>query len=241
MLQTTSPTSPAPPLSAPQASGSNAHTLDTLLARATELGEQAGKGRDTQIKFLLSAMEGGYFNAVDMVPNKHGPERDDATRLAEAYVKAQGSATVFDAKAGNQRKLISTLRTSIKLGQWPKGGNGEPLGTVNNLMTERQKLRKDPTQAKKLDDAANTFLRFARQQLKRDTLIDPAEFKTFLFKPTKDVLTAEEVLDGIRNSLTKLAKGTNSHGAQDNSKEVRDALNSLNQRMAAIAKGKAKK
>lgn len=231
----------APAAQATPAPQVNTLTLDKLLERATELGEQSGKGKDTQIKFLLSAMEGGYFNAVDMVPNKHGAERDDATRLAEAYVKAQGTATVFDAKSGNQRKLISTLRTSIKLGQWPKGGNGEPLGTVNNLMTERQRLRKDPTQAKKLDDAANTFLRFARQQLKRDTLIDPNEFKTFLFKPNKDVLTAEEVLEGIRNSLTKLSKGTNSHGAQDNSKEVRDALAALNQRMVAIAKSKAKK
>jgi hypothetical protein len=220
----------------------NTLTLDKLLERATELGEQAGKGKDTQIKFLLSAMEGGYFNAIDMVPNKHGSERDDAVRLAETYVKAQGTATVFDAKAGNQRKLISTLRTSIKLGQWPKGGNGEPLGTVNNLMTERQKLRKDPTQCKKLDDAANTFLRFARAQLKRDVLIEPAEFKTFLMKPTKDLLSAEEVLDGIRKSLQKLAKGEAQNGTvQDNSKEVRDALSALNQRMSNIAKGKAKK
>lgn len=238
----TNPASPAAPTSAPQASGSNALTIDTLLARATELGEQAGKGKDTQIKFLLSCMEGGYHNAIDLVSNKHGADRDDATKLAETYVKAQGGATVFDAKAGNQRKLISTLRTSIKLGQWPKGGNGEPLGTVNNLMTERQKLRKDPVQAKKLVDAANTFLRFARQQLKRDTLIDPAEFKTFLFKPTRDLPTAEKVLEGIRNSLMKLSKGQAANNtAQDNSKQVRDALALLNDRMAAIARGKAKK
>lgn len=243
MLNTTiNPPSPAASTSAPQASGSNVHTLDTLLAKATELGEQAGKGKDTQVKFLLSVMEGGYFNAVDLQSNKHGTDRDDATHLAEAYVKAQGTATVFDAKAGNQRKLISTLRTSIKLGQWPKGGNGEPLGTVNNLLTERQKLRKDPVQVKKLDDAANTFLRFARAQLKRDSLIDPGEFKEFLFKPTRDVPTAEEVLEGIRNGLMKLTKGQAANNtAQDNSKQCRDALALLNDRMAAIARAKGGK
>lgn len=221
----------------PSAMGVNTHTLDTLLAKATELGEQSGKGKDTQIKMLMASLEGGYHNAVDLVPNKHGTDRDDATRLAEAYVKAQGTATVFDAKAMNQRKLIATIRTSIKFGQWPKGGNGEPLATVNNLLTERQKKRKDPAVAKKLDDAANTFLRFAREQMRRDTLIQPTEFDTFLFKKGKDPATATEVVEKLRNDLGKLIKGQAAGGtAQDNTAKVRQAMQCLTDRLVEIAK-----
>ena len=208
-----------------------------LLAKATELGEQHGKGKDTQIKMLLSCCEGGYLNAVDLVPNKHGTDRDDAAKLAEAYVKAQGTAVVFDTKAGNQQKLISCFRTSIRLGQWPKGGNGEPMATVNNLMAHRQAMRKNPATAKGLDDAANTFLRYARAQLKRDTLIDGDELKEFVKKRKPDMATATEVLESVRNTLKKLESGQASKGtAQDNSAEVRAAIQKITDRLVAIAK-----
>lgn len=227
----------APQAPAQPAAGSNKIDFAALSARATELGEQKGKGLDTQIKFLLSCCDGGYHNAVDLVPNKHGTDVDDATKLAELYVKAQGTATVFDAKAANQRKLVSTLRTSIKLGQWPKGGNGEPLATVNNLMHHRQTLRKNPLTAKKLDDAANTFLRYARAQLKRDQLIDGEELKEFCMKKTPELPTATELVEGARNALNKLINGSAAHStAQDNSKEVRDAAQLLTARLVAIAK-----
>jgi hypothetical protein len=215
---------------------SNKMDLASLLAKATELGEQAGKGKDTQIKFLLSCCEGGYHNAVDLVASKHGTDIDDATKLAETYVAAQGTTTVFDAKAANQRKLVSTLRTSIKLGQWPKGGNGEPMATVNNLLAHRQTLRKQPQNAKKLDDAANTFLRYARAQLKRDQLIDGDELKGFVFKKVPDAQTVTEALESIRNSLNKMLKGTRKDGLQDNSNEVRVAAQKITDRLVAIAK-----
>lgn len=224
---------------APSSPAGNKMTLDDVKAKARDLGEQAGKGKDTQVKFLLSCVEAGYYGTIDVVNGKHGTDRDDATVLAEEYVKAQGTATVFDSKAPNQRKLISCLRTGIKLGAWPKGGNGEPLNTVNQLMSERQKLRKDPVQMKKLDDAANTLLKYARAQLKRDTLMDATEWKPLLYKPGKDTPTAEEVVEGMRNSLQKLVNGRKD-GVQDNSKLVRDALAALNQRMVEIAKGKGK-
>jgi hypothetical protein len=235
----TGATATAAPASTP---ATNKLTLDSLMQKATELGEQAGKGRDTQIKFLLSCCEGGYHNAIDLIANKHGGDVDDATRLAEAYVKAQGTATVFDAKAPNQRKLISTLRTSIKLGQWPKGGVGEPLATVNNLMAHRQKLRKDPTICKKLDDAANVFLKYARAQLKRDTLIEGQELNDFCMKKDRDLPTATEVVEGLRNNLQKLVNGQAAQNtAQDNSPEVRAALSALTKRLTDIAKQKGGK
>lgn len=225
----------------PSAAAGNKMTLDTLKAKAIELGEQSGKGKDTQVKFLLSCLEGGYHGAIDLATSKHGADRDDATLLAEEYVKAQAGNIVFDAKAMNQRKLISTLRTSIKFGQWPKGGNGEPLATVNQLLTERSKVRKDPALCKKLDDAANTFLRFARAQMKRDLLIDPKEFNDFLFKKSKDPATATECVEALRNQIKKLIDGDAAGGnAQDNSKLVKDAYRALTDRLVEVAKATPK-
>lgn len=223
---------------------SNAITIADLENVADQLGAEAGKGKDTQIKFLLKMVEGGYHNALDVTnKNKHGTDIDDATHLAERYVKAQRTAVVFDAKAPNQQKLISTLRTGIKLGAWPKGGNGEPLATVNNLMTMRQNLKKVPGEAKKLDDAANTLLKYARAQLKRDSIIDDAELKEFCYKPGKNTPTAEEIIEGMEKKLSKLIDGSAANGtAQDNSNEIRNARQLLRTRLSAIAtaRGKAK-
>ena len=214
----------------------NTISLQDLETVADQLGSEAGKGKDTQIKFLLKMVEGGYHNALDLKNSKHGTDIDDATHLAERYVKAQQGSVVFDAKAPNQRKLISTLRTGIKLGAWPKGGNGEPMATVNNLMTIRQNLKKVPAEAKKLDDAANTLLKYARAQLKRDSIIDDAELKTFCYKPGKETPTVEDIIEGMTKKLDKLIDGSAGGGSlQDNSAEIRQARHELHKRLAAIA------
>lgn len=218
----------------------NKMSFADMMQVAKDLGQDAGKGKDTQIKFLLKMVEGGYHGVLDLAGNKHGTQVDDAAKLAEEYVKSQNSSVIFDAKSPNQRKLISTLRTGIKLGGWPKGGNGEPLATVNNLMSMRQQLRRDPAVAKKLDDAANTLLKFARTQLKRDTLIDDdAELREFCFKPGKDLRTGEEIIEAMAKQLDKLVQGTaSSNTAQDTSPEVHQARTALRNRLAAIAKAR---
>jgi hypothetical protein len=214
----------------------NAMTFADVDAAAKELGEMAGKGKDTQIKMLLKVVEGAFHGSVDLQENKHGAEIDDCTKLAETYVKAQTGAVVFDAKAMNQRKLISTFRTCTKLGQWPKGGSGEPLATVNNLVSMRQKLRAIPAESKKLDDAANTLLRYARNQLKRDQLIGDTELKTFCYKKDGTLQTPEQIIEGCRKQLVALKDGKAASGtAQDASQDVRDAIKSLTERLKKIA------
>jgi len=143
-----------------QLSVSNKPTFEQLMNRAVELGTVAGKGKDTQVQFALSVFEAAYHGLIDLTENKHGQGVDDAQKLTEAYVMAQGSATVFDAKASNQRKSTSWTRTYIKAGMWPKGGTGEPLYTANTMVNIRQKLRSDPANAKKLCDANEAFLKF---------------------------------------------------------------------------------
>lgn len=214
----------------------NGLTIAALEDVAKELGEQAGKGKDTQVKFLLKIVEGAYHGTLDLDPNSCGQNIDHAQHLASIYVKAQTGATVFDAKAPNQRKTISCMRTCIKLGSWPKGGNGEPLATVNELMTQRQKLRNNPATAKKVDDAANTLLRYARQQIKQDQLIDRADLGEFCVKPMTQHATSEEVLSKLYKGLKDLYNGKASNStAVDSSKHVADAMKSVKSRLDEIA------
>lgn len=223
---TTAPTLPQVP---------NGLTLTDMLAAATLLGSQVGPGKDTQIKLALKVIEAAYHGGITLEANKHGPDIDDAFKIAEAYVKAANAGTVFDAKENKQAKLMSCVRTLTKLGQWPKGGTGEPLNTVNNLISYRQKERAKPGKAKLMDDAFNTTMRFARVQLKRDQLIDPSEFDSFVMKKVPDVATAEEIVESLRNGLTKLAKGKYKQGQQDTSSEVTKAAELLTKRLKDLA------
>lgn len=217
----------------------NVISFPDLLQAAQDLGAQAGAGTDTQVKFLLKCVEGGYHNALDLKSNKHGTGIDDAVRLGETYTKARQGAVVFDAKADHSAKLVSCLRTSIKLGAWPKGGNGEPLATVNNLMTIRQNLRKNPAEAKKLDDAANTLLKYARAQLKRDQLITDDELKQMCYKKQADSKTVEELVEAAKKALDKLIDGTAANGtAQCNTQHTVRARHELQQQLADFAKAK---
>lgn len=214
----------------------NGVSFDELTEVAKTLGADAGKGKDTQVKMLMKLVEGGYHNGVDMNPNKFGAGADDAIKLAEVYVKAQGSASVFDAKAMNQRKLISCFRSAIRLGQWPKGGLGEPLATMNKLMTMRQKLKQNPQTAKTLDDAANTLLTYARAQVRRDTLIEDAELQTFCIRKSGELKTPMEILEATRKNLLRLKHGKAANNtAHDDSPEVNAAIQNITDRIKGIA------
>ena len=226
-----------------QSQQSNNGSFAALLADATELGEQAGLGKDTQIKFYLKVFEAAFHGKVDLDTSKHGTDIDDATKLTEAYVKAQNSAVVFNAKSPNQRKAISCVRTCIKGGMWSKGGSDEPLQSVNDLMAARQKLRADPANAKKLDDAANTLLKYLRLQTRRDQLIPSVERNAMCFKKQSKLASVEDILAGIRKAAQLLLDGKAAHGTvQDTSDEVLAIKNACTKRLAdiAVAKGGGK-
>lgn len=236
-MNATTPNNPAPTVPAVP----NGLSLTDLIAAATMLGSQAGVAKDTQIRLALKVVEAAYHGGIDLTANKHGTDIDDAVKISEAYVKAQTGATVFDAKKNNQRKLIACVRTLTKLGQWPKGGTGEPLSTVNNIVSHRQKLRAKPDMAGKLDDAFNTVMRYARAQLRKDQLITASEFDSFCFKKGVDLATAEEIVESVRNTLRKLAQGKASKNtAQDQSPEVEKAIQMLSKRLDEIAKARGR-
>lgn len=219
----------------------NSLTFTELLTIATDLGAEAGKGKDVQVKLDLKVLEGAFVGQLDLQPNKHGDEISDAVKLAEAYVRAQNSAVIFDAKAPNQRRLVSNLNKMIKLGTSPKWGVGEPMQNVNDLMTLRQNLRRTANKGVRLDDAHNTLMRYATTQLKSDTLIsDPNQMKAFCLKKDSDPRTAEEVLRSIQKIASALKSGKVSNCPDtDNSPEVSSIINACNKRITQIVKAKA--
>ena len=229
--QTATAPSPAP-------TNGNKPTFADMLAKVKDLGEQAGRGVDTQIKFFLAVTESAFLNVIDLDPDKHGKGIDDATKLSDEYSKAQSGASIFSTKA--VKKTISCTKLGIRLGMWTKGGPGEPLSTLNSLMTMWRKLRADPANKGQLVDAFNTATKFAREQLKRPTLIGDAELRGFCYKPGTETKTAEEVLDAIRKTLRALRDGKASKGtALDNSPEINDMIKAADKRMRAIATAKA--
>jgi hypothetical protein len=210
------------------------------MSKAAELGTIAGKGRNTQIQFHLSILDAAYAGTIDLTTNKHGPDRDDALMLSEAYVRAQNTATIFDPKAPNQRKATSLVRTCVKLGHYrPKnGGAGEPVQTVNNLMGEWRKIRNGANSklAKRLDDATNTLMRFARAQLKDDRLIPASRFQEFMLRKDRELPDAEELVARARDALKALIDGKAAEGtAKDDSQEVQSAHQWLTVRLAQLA------
>lgn len=217
----------------------NMLTLASMLVIAGELGAQEALGKDGQVKFDLKIAEAAFCGAVDLTKDKHGQGIDDATQLAAAYVKGRNSSIIFDHKEPKQRKLMSNVRTMIKIGSSPKFGVGEPMQTINNLMTIRQNLRRTANKGLKLDDAHNTLMRFAREQLKRDVLIPDAELKDYCVRSESDPRSAEEVIRGVQKSIGKLMKGQISNCPElDNSPEMTTIINACNKRLKAIAQAK---
>lgn len=224
-------------MSTPQTTPPLSNSFADLMETARELGEQAGRGKDTQIKFALKIVDAAFHQRIDIDPNKHGLGVDDAEKLTEAYVKAQNSAVVFDSLAANQRKAVSCTRTLIRLGMWPKGGQGEPMASVNNFVTERQKLRADPKNSKKLDDAFNSLLKFARTQIKRDQLIPTQERQGFMFKSQPAFATTEECYAAIRKAAQNIKSGKASHNTVlDKSPEVDAIIKACTDRIASLRK-----
>lgn len=230
---TTTPT-PAP------AAGGNLPKLQELLAAAEQLGAEEALGKDVQIKFDLKVLEAANLGGIDLTKDKHGDGIDDAVKLSEAYFKGRNKSVIFDHKEPKQRKLAATTRTMIKLGGSPKWGVNEPMQTVNQLMTLRQNLRKTANKGTKLDDAHNTLMRFAREQLKLDTMIaGDDKLKAFCFRADPEARGAEDWLRQVLKQAIALRQGKLSNCPDlDNSAEVNAIINNCNKRLSAIAKAK---
>lgn len=210
----------------------NAIGIDDLKTLAKTLAAEEANGQEAQIKFALKIVEASFQGGIDMTADKHGPGLDDAAVLAEEYVNTRNGKAIFSAKAAKGKVLIAKFRAVTKLGSWSKGGPGEPLTSVNNLMTIRQGLRKDPANAGKLDDAFNTLLKYARMQVKLDNLLGDHELRQLCFKPVANLKTVEEFYEAMRKTATQLKAGKAANNtAIDNSPKLDTIINACTERL----------
>jgi len=227
----------------PSAGGNLAHgsSNDTrfqdLLALTEDLGKRQAQGEDVQIQHLLAVTQNAFEGVVDNTENKWGNGVDDATKITEAYWKARNANVVFNPKAANQRKTISCVRQVITLGGWSKGGPGEPIDMVNTAMTEYKRMRKDPSTAKRLKDAANFLIDIARKMKRSDTILELEDIRELTFKPTHDLPTVEDVLDNVRHTLKLLETGKHKAGTC-NTSNVSAAIKAVNRELKDIADAK---
>jgi hypothetical protein len=227
----------------PGAGGNLVHapTNDTrfadLVDNVEKLATVAGQGADVQVKYLLLITQAAFDGVVDNTINKHADSVDDATVLAEKYWKVRNKNVIFDAKAPNQRKTISTMRQCISLGGWTKGGPSEPISMVNRAMQSYRDMRKDPATAKRLIDAANYLITIARRMKKHDAVLDDEELREIAFKPDAEIATVEDVLDATRRTLTKLYQGKHRSGTCA-TPNIDAAIKKLNAELKSIADGK---
>lgn len=209
--------------------------FDDLLELSAQFGIAQAQGEDVQIKHLLAVTQAAFEGVVDNTVNKHSPSTDDATRITEAYWMARNKNVIFNPKAGNQRKTISTVRQCISLGGWSKGGPGEPIGMINQAMTMYQKLKTVPDQAKRMVDAANYLITIARRMKKSDVILEVDELHDLAFKPNPNEQTVADVLDDYRKGLKKLYEGKFKGSLQCSSSNVDKAIQALNRELKAIA------
>lgn len=228
----------------PTASGSttsrgNQPTLDDVLKDVTDIATTEGRAADGRTHLFLKVATAAYAGAIDRQKDKHGPGVKDNTRICEVYSKARSGATTFDTKPVKARKFLSEVDTMIRLGMFTKGGPSEPLSTLNAVVTLHQKMRKDATRVGELIDLPNALLKFAREQVKRETMLSEHEYRSYLVKAAKDPRTIEEWWDHLRKQAQKLKAGQlKSIVGEDMSDEMDKVINAANRRLRDIAKAK---
>lgn len=189
------------------AQASNVPTMADYEARMTELGQAVARGEDAAGLALVKITEAAHVGVIDLTKDKYGPSKDDPTRMAEVYVKGRNATAVFSAKADKYRKLRSNFAKAIKFGSCTKFGPGEPIGVLDRLLTVRRKLLTSNGNAKRMDDTANSILRFMTAQLKRDTIIGDSELSTFIYKNSSPDKRIEKALGELVKGMMKLSQG----------------------------------
>lgn len=189
----------------------NRITREMIDEKTRETGADAAKGVDAQIRFQLVCLEGAYHAVLDPVIHKDKKTgdvvRDDAADLAKLYYESRSKANIFDAKAANIKKLVSTTRLVLRGGQCQKG---DILATVNELMSIRSTLRKDPKMAPHVIDATNVLHTALRLQLKADrsTPLEHEEMKAICLKKPKNPKSLEKFWEDLAETFRKLKVGS---------------------------------
>jgi hypothetical protein len=184
---------------------------------------------------LFRSTQGAFLGVIDTTANKHGTGSNDAAKLTQARTQARTGSTIFDRKALNVRVAVNRTNTMIKLGMWPKGGPGEPLSTLNKLLTHHRKAIQN---GKKVVDAANAMLNYARAQTKSDHVLADSELEKCFLKPDPTKPSEEDMLDSLRKRLLAAKAGKGLDGTLDG--DTADKMvGHITKRLKVIAAAKA--
>lgn len=199
------------------------------------LGETVGKAADARVKFLIASADAAYQQQVDLKPNKHGTDRDDAAVCLEGYREGRTKAVVFDVKDPNISKEISCVRAMIKFGGMTKFGPGQPVGTMNDFLSAYAKARRNPADASRMVDASNALLSFARAHQRRDNVMSDAEMAEYFYQKPILHKNSLQYLQTQRKNLQNLFEGKAVNGnACDNDPLIEQSIKLLDQRIKAI-------
>lgn len=212
---------------------SNQITFNDLMNIAKTSGEDAARGNDSTPKFYLKVVEAAYVGAIDNTKDKHGSKIDDGIKLAEEHAKGRNGVNVFDRKVQKARTAASKIRSMIKLGLWPKAPPGEPLNTLNKLLTMRDKLAKA---GNKVEDATTAMIAYARAQTRPTvtSVLTDGELRELIVKEASEKPTEEEFLEGQRKKFLNAKAGKNTLGVID-ADTADKIVAALTKRLKAIA------
>lgn len=114
--------------------------------------------KTAQIAFHL----GAFYSAWE-----GGKTTEDAVDMATEYYHGHCGCTEFDPQSGAGRKAVSCVRKCLELGEEFEGVH-KLLDTIEDLFTRQNKLFQ---QGEPVHDLTNTFLNFARVQVRERKVI----------------------------------------------------------------------
>ncbi len=214
--------------------GKNDHRFDDLCKEAETYGADRAKGEDSLVLMALKALQGAFDGYVTTGKDTHGPGVDDAEFLQRKY-EGMRNASAKVQRTTSQKGQASKLRTCIRLGEWPHGGVGEPMNTINLLIDEYNKLSNDKTYEGKIESAYRMLQKYAAAQVRLKSVIPQDELKAFALKKEGIPKNLEEYIEAIAAHIQKLVDGKAVKGTiKDDSAEVVDALDLLKQRLSIL-------
>jgi hypothetical protein len=216
------------------AHGKNDHRFDDLVKEAETYGADRAKGEDSLVLMALKAIQGAFDGYVTTNKDTHGPGVDDAEFLQRKY-EGMRNASAKVQRTTSQKGQASKLRCVIRLGEWPHGGVGEPMNTINLLIDTYNKLSNDKTYEGKLESAYRMLQKFAAAQVRLKAVIPEDELKGYALKKEGIPKNLEEYIEAIAHNLQKLVDGKAVKGTiKDDSGEIVDALDALKSRLADL-------
>ena len=198
-----------------------------FLAEVRDFGRDEASGKDALPKLAMSVVRAVADSVVDLAKDKDG--NDAATRIYHEYVKAKTKKQIHDRSDAGLKANISKLRQLITFASNPKW---DAVDVMNRAFTIRQDHEDDDIAVK---PAYAAYVDVAREQLKQDTALSDEQIGVTVMATSK---TREVTLEGQLKKASKILEeiitGENKHGLKDQSPELIQSQELIQQKLAAL-------